>query len=109
MERREKWERLDSSAGESAQEKWEGLNSSAERASAQEKWEDLDLNAERECLADVRASGLKCPVEVGGSTLRHCEEEEGVGLVDLWPIFIKEYYIWQESIYTFVQSNLEPQ
>ena len=55
MERREKWEGLDSSgvrecgwedldlsaARESGREKWESLDSSAESESAREKWEGL--------------------------------------------------------------------
>ena len=68
---REKWEGLDSSVErESAQVKWEGLHSSAERKSTREKWEGLDLSAERERVPGRSESGLKCPGEVGGSTLR---------------------------------------
>ena len=46
LERREKWECLDSR--ESDQEKWEGPNSSAERQSALVRWEGLHSSAERE-------------------------------------------------------------
>ena len=84
------------------QEKGEGPDVSAEREGAQEMWEGPDLSAEIECPGEVRGSGLKCgevresglecPGEVRGSTLR-CREEEGVESVELWPMFIRVYYV----------------
>ena len=41
----------------------------------------------------MERSRLKCPGEVGKSTFRSCEEKEGVGSVDPWPIFTTEYCV----------------
>ena len=73
--------------GESAQKKWEGLDSSGE------KWGSLDSSA-REKL-----EGLLLDVE----------RKKRVGSIELRPIFTRVYCVWEGSIYTLKQSNLEPQ
>ena len=49
---------------------------------------------------EVRESGLECPGEVGGSTLRCREEEEGVGSVELWPVYKGVLCMIREYLYS---------